>query len=158
MTRDEIIDYASRYMDANEIVQFPQEGEAFAFFVRELPLDKILDADEGWKFAGYNMCTGYVLDDESKPAGKWIWINYISLLMFPPRSSAFKLQPPHVCRGRWQNPDRTHEYRMVVLDLADQYGGFSQEPDPKLPKATIDPAPGETPSNILPFPGKKRAK
>ena len=126
LTQQEIIDYASRYVSSAEITDFPCDGDLFCLLARKLPAGKILAEEEGWAFQGYNICLGYTLDEESKPAGKWLWMHFASLSSFPPSQQAFKLQPPHVVRGRFQNPGHTHEYRIVKVSMKkteEQAGG-----------------------------------
>lgn len=138
MKREEIIEYASRYIDREDMVDFPNEGEIFAFLHRELPDNKILKDDEGWTFGGYGQLIEYELDMNAKPVGKWIDVHYLSLITFPPEERTIRLQPPHIVLGKFKDPTLTIETQMVSLrefreDLEDDF----EE------------------SKILQFPGKK---
>jgi hypothetical protein len=117
LSRQEIIDFASRYVEPGEAVDFPNHGELFCLIGRDLPDGKILTDEEGWSFQGYSICLGYTLDNEAVPPGKWLWMQFASLAAFPPQQQVLKLQPPHVVRGRFQNPDRTKEFRILKISL-----------------------------------------
>jgi hypothetical protein len=118
LTKQEIIDYASRYTTPDEHADFPVSGDLFCLLDREIPADKVLAEEEGWRFSGYGVCLGYALDEEAKPAGKWLWMHFASLSAFPPTAQVFKLQPPHVVKGRFFDPTRTREFRIVKVNLA----------------------------------------
>lgn len=122
LTRDEIIDLASRYTTQDELTDFPFDGDVFCILIREVPKDKVLQEEEGWAFRGYGICLGYVTDDEAKPAGKWLWMHFASLDTFPPGAQVLKLQPPHVVKGRFQNAERTHEIRMIKVSVKNAIG------------------------------------
>ncbi|MBN1130963.1 MAG: hypothetical protein JXA71_18380 [Chitinispirillaceae bacterium] len=117
LSQQEIIDYASRYVNSNEVIDFPCNGDLFCLIGRDLPMNRVLTEEEGWNFQGYGICLGYTLDEEAKPPGKWLWMHFASLATFPPAEQVFKLQPPHVVRGRFQNPGRTGEYRIIKVNL-----------------------------------------
>lgn len=117
MPKDEIIDLASRYVSSEEITDFPHDGDLFCLLIREIPENKVLTDEEGWGFRGYGVCIGYVVDEEVKPRGKWLWMHFASLESFPPAAQVLKLQPPHVVKGRFQNPERTHEIRILKVSL-----------------------------------------
>jgi hypothetical protein len=147
LTRQEILDYALRYIGREEVTDFPIEGELFCFIEREVPAGKVLKDDEGWRFAGYQVCTGYVLDDDSKPVGKWVWMNYLSLESFPPQPRVVKLQPPHVVKGQFQNDARTRDIRILKIPT-----GHTDMPG----TAALDH--GGTTSSAQPASAKKEAK
>ncbi|MBN2188106.1 MAG: hypothetical protein JW699_01530 [Chitinispirillaceae bacterium] len=117
LTRQEIIDFASRYVAPEQIGDFPFDGDIFCLLDRKLIEGKVLKEEEGWQFRGYGVCSGYSLDSEVKPAGKWLWMHFVSLAVFPPAPQTMRLQPPHVVRGRFQDPSRTREYRIIKVDL-----------------------------------------
>ena len=117
LSQQEIIDYASRYVESGEMVDFPFNGDLFCLIGRDLPENKVLAEEEGWGFQGYGICLGYTLDMEAKPLGKWLWMHFASLAVFPPAEQVFKLQPPHVVKGRFQNPGRSSEFRMIKVKL-----------------------------------------
>lgn len=120
LSRDEIIDYASRYVQMDEIIDFPSEGDTFCLLLKDLqatPPNTVQNDEEGWGFGGYGLCIGYTLDDQAKPMGKWIWMHFASLSVFPPAPQVLKLQPPHIVKGRFQNPERTHEIRILKIDI-----------------------------------------
>ena len=117
ISRDEIIELASRYVTAEEITDLPFENDIFCMLIRDIPQDKILQEEEGWSFRGYGICIGYVKDEEVKPAGKWLWMHFASLDTFPPAVQVLKLQPPHVVKGRFQNSERTHEIRILKISI-----------------------------------------
>jgi hypothetical protein len=160
LTRKEILDYASRYVTPDEAADFPMDGELFCMLERELPPNKVLDDLEGWKFAGYGLCKGYRIDDDSRPAGKWIWFEYVSLAKFPPHATVSKLQPPHVVKGSWQNSERTREFKVMRIavddasmrDYADTMQG-SVERGGRSAEKPAQPADGDLPGNVLRFPG-----
>ncbi|MBD3322142.1 MAG: hypothetical protein GF350_13675, partial [Chitinivibrionales bacterium] len=52
LSRDQIIEYATRYIPENEIVDFPQKNDVFCFL--EMPLDSPDNEQSNWSFAGYN--------------------------------------------------------------------------------------------------------
>ncbi len=118
LSREEIVDLASRYVSAEEITDFTCEGDVFSLLIRELPQDKVLSDEEGWGFGGYGLCLGYTVDHEAKPAGKWLWMHFASLQSFPPSPQVIRLQPPHVVKGRFQNPERTQEIRILKIDFS----------------------------------------
>ncbi len=128
LTRQDILNYAARYVTPGAVAEFPFNGDFFCLLGRELPKGKILTEEEGWTFQGYGICSGYLLDDEAKPSGKWLWMHFVSLAVFPPSPQVLKLQPPHVVKGRFQNQDRTKEFRIlkVQLDIGAQEGLFMQ--------------------------------
>ena len=115
MTREELMAYASRYVSDEEVADFPVDGDLFCMMARELPNDRAIEEHEGWQFAGYGICSGYSLDEDEKPQGKWVWFEFLSLVTFPPRVAVLRLQPPHVVKGRFQNTSRTLEYRMLKV-------------------------------------------
>lgn len=115
LTRDEILEYASPYLTDNDTAEFALPGDLFCMVTRALPSDTTPGENEGWRFAVYGVCTRYLLDEETKPAGKWIWFEFISLNTFPPQLTMLKLQPPHIVRGRFQSPTRTEEFRLFPL-------------------------------------------
>lgn len=145
ISKDEIIDLASRYTSSEEITDFPFESDLFCILVRELPENKILTDEEGWAFRGYGICIGYTIDEEAKPRGKWLWMHFASLDAFPPVAQIFKLQPPHVVKGRFQNPERNHEIRLLKVNLANVSKVLSANSNenptaPEPQSATIDAA------------------
>ncbi len=149
-TKDEIIDMACKYIGADEVVDFPQENELFFFAVRELAQNKVLGDEEGWMFRGYAYCHGYTFDEESKPRGKWIWMHFTDLSTFPPQRQTMKLQPPHIAKGKFQNPERTVEIRFLHIDIN----------MPVQPVENTEPEPPKTTENtdekIVQFRTKKR--
>jgi hypothetical protein len=117
LTRQEIIEYASRYVAPEQVGDFPFEGDLFCLLDRKLIEGKELKDEEGWRFQGYGICSGYAIDGAAKPAGKWLWMHFVSLTAFPPSPQTIKLQPPHVVRGRFHDPSRTREFRILKVDL-----------------------------------------
>jgi hypothetical protein len=115
LAREEITNLALRYIAAEEIGDFPFEGDLFCLLIRQLPADRVLPEAEGWAFNGYGICTGYAYDDDVKPHGKWLWMHFASLAAFPPVAQVLKLQPPQVVKGRFHSADRTHEIRIVKV-------------------------------------------
>ncbi len=137
MKTEEIQEIASRYIDAEDMVPVPEEGEVFCFFHRELPDNKVLEDDEGWEFGGYGQLIEYELDMLAKPVGKWITMHYTSLAMFPPRPAELRLQPPHIVLGKFTNPEKT--VQTWVLCLRDDEEDDEIEAEP----------------NVMQFPGRK---
>jgi len=117
MTKNEIIDYALRYISPDEITDFPEPQDLFVMLMRKCPDAENLKNPPEWQFSGYNICQNYSLDLEAKPTGKWIWFSFISLAAFPPQKSVLKLQPPHIAKGYYQSPDRIYEFKIVKISL-----------------------------------------
>ena len=117
MTRDEIITLASRYINPDDKIDFPLKNDVFCLLKREIPDNTVLTDEEGWIFGGYGICLGYLPDEQSKPIGKWIFMHFASLDTFPPSAQVLKLQPPHIVNGRFQNPERTKEIRILKIGL-----------------------------------------
>jgi hypothetical protein len=136
LSRDEIIELASRYVTVAEMVDFPYDGDIFCLLIRTISTDKVLKDDEGWGFGGYGLCIEYTLEEETKPAGKWLWMQFASLDRFPPSQQVFKLQPPHVAKGQFQNPERTHEIRILKLDIRK-----AMQMTERAPQKTDQPSP-----------------
>lgn len=136
ISRDEIIDLASRYTSVEEITDFTFEGDVFSLLIREVPQNKVLSDEEGWSFSGYGICFGYTVDQDAKPAGKWLWMHFASLQDFPPATQVIRLQPPHVVKGRFQNPERTHEIRILKVNFSNALSqtGTSQENEENAPE------------------------
>ena len=140
ISRDEIIDLASKYISPDELTDFPFDGDLFCLLIRATPENEVVPDEEGWTFRGYGICVGYTIDEESKPRGKWLWMHFASLDSFPPVTQILKLQPPHVVKGRFQNPERTHEIKMLKVD-ASNIGNILEPktqntPEPEKEKST----------------------
>ena len=60
LARDEIVDYALRYVDKSEIADFAYDGDLFCFFERSTQAHADDKDGTSWKFAGYGICIGYV--------------------------------------------------------------------------------------------------
>ena len=118
LSKEEIINLALRYVPSEEIADFPYQGDLFCLLIRQLSIERVLAEEEGWAFNGYGICTGYSYDEEAKPRGKWIWMHFASLAIFPPVAQVLKLQPPHIIKGRFESADRTHEIRIVKVAFA----------------------------------------
>jgi hypothetical protein len=158
LSQQEIIDYASRYVDSKEIVDFPFEGDLFCLIGRDLPEGKMLKDEEGWGFQGYGVCLGYTLDNEAKPLGKWLWMHFASLTVFPPAEQVFKLQPPHVVKGRFQNPARSKEFRIIKVKMGIQAGNGMTVPSSQVSGDTGDSVstpPSSVEGKIVKFRRKK---
>jgi hypothetical protein len=117
MTRDEIITLASRYIEEDDAIDFPMKDDTFCLLARDIPENTVLKEEEGWAFSGYGVCLGYLPDEQAKPVGKWIFMHFASLDSFPPSQQVLRLQPPHIVKGRFQNPERTREIRILKLVL-----------------------------------------
>ena len=128
LSRQEILDYAGRYVTPDAVTEFPFNGDLFCLLGRELPEGKVLTDEEGWVFQGYGICSGYVIDDEAKPLGKWVWMHFVSLATFPPAPQVLKLQPPHIVKGRFQDAGRTREFRILKVGI--DGGSGKQESGP----------------------------
>jgi hypothetical protein len=122
MTRDEIITLASRYIEDDDAIDFPMKDDTFCLLTRDIGQNTVLKEEEGWAFSGYGVCLGYLPDEQAKPVGKWIFMHFASLNSFPPSQQVLRLQPPHIVKGRFQNPERTREIRILklVLGASDQ--------------------------------------
>ena len=155
LTKQEIIDYASRYATPDEHTDFPLSGDLFCLLGREIPIDKFLAEEEGWQFQGYGICLGYTLDEEVMPSGKWLWMHFASLSAFPPAAQVFRLQPPHVVKGRFFDPSRTREFRIVKVNLTKTAGAAGTVPMGKNAGRTIDQGADATKRKIVKFRKKK---
>jgi hypothetical protein len=150
LSRQEIIDYASRYVAPEQIGDFPFDGDIFCLLDRKLIEGKVLKEEEGWQFKGYGVCSGYSLDSETKPAGKWLWMHFVSFTTFPPSPQTIKLQPPHVVKGRFHDPARTREFRIIKVDMKKENQGAGKDISPKeIPQEELIKA------RIVPFRKKK---
>lgn len=119
LSRQDILDYATRYVSHEEIIDFPVDGDLFVFLAR--PAQNLPSPDNKepqWEFGGYGVCLGYEMDAESKPEGKWLFMKFATLATFPPAVQSIKLQPPHVATGRFSSADRSRELRIVRIDLS----------------------------------------
>jgi hypothetical protein len=117
LSKQEIIDLASRYIPPEETVDFPHDNDLFCFFQRKLSGTMPVADDAGWEFGGYAVCLGYVIDEGEIPAGKWLWMHCAFLTSFPPIAQALRLQPPHAVKGRFQSPGRAMEFRMAKVAM-----------------------------------------
>jgi len=135
LSKQDIIDYASRYAEPDAHTDFPMDNDLFCLLGRELPDNKVLAEEEGWLFQGYGVCLGYALDEDAKPAGKWLWMHFASLSAFPPAAQVFKLQPPHVVKGRFFDPARAREFRIVKVSLKKAGAGAEKDPPVSPDKA-----------------------
>ncbi len=135
MTRDEIITLASRYIDEDDAIDFPMKDDTFCLLTRDISQNTVLKEEEGWTFSGYGVCLGYLPDDQAKPIGKWIFMHFASFNSFPPSQQVLRLQPPHIVKGRFQNPERTREIRILklVLGASDQNSGDINDTAPEKP-------------------------
>jgi hypothetical protein len=156
LSKQEIMDYASRYVAPEDATDFAHDNDLFCIVVRKLSSDKVLAADEGWQFQGYGICVGYTVDGQEIPVGKWLWMHFVSLATFPPSMQTLKLQPPHAVKGTYQNPQRTEEFRILKININDNAvpprAPDAAPPDPVAP--AVRPA-----GKVLAFrkkPAKKR--
>ncbi len=153
LSREEIIELALRYISEDEITDFPQEDDLFCFMERKVPEGKVLKESEGWHFGGYAICKGYEYDTESKPEGKWLWFNFVSLNTFPPTRQNLKLQPPHIAKGIFMNSDRNSELKMVrIPEYFLDADALQSEQDAGKKEGDSDAPPED---KIIPFPQKK---
>ncbi len=156
MSRTDIIDYAARYVDPKDVIDFPFNNDLFCLLGRKVGTEPLPD-DEGWEFNGYGVCTGYVLDDLEMPVGKWIWMYFAALSTFPPQQQVLKLQPPHIVKGGFQNPERTYEFKFIKVRLNGEQAENSI-PAEEQPAKANNSAQENTPQkadNIVPFRRKK---
>jgi hypothetical protein len=158
LSKQEIIDLASRYTAPEEIVDFPGTGDLFCMMQRSATETSPQGDDEGWKFAGYGICTGYTIDDSEVPAGKWLWMRFTSLAVFPPLSQALKLQPPHVAKGRFQSQDRGTDFRIMKISSKDILGETENTDVPVERKLEKKKPRGKDTGNIVAFRKKGDAK
>jgi hypothetical protein len=150
LTREQIIEYARRYVDEDEVGDFPHDGDLFCIMHRETGEAGADSEGPQWRFSGYGICIDYILDDRAKPMGKWVWMQYLSLDTFPPRRMSLRLQPPHVVKGSFQNPSRSHETRILHIDT--QAGGGESRPvhDEEGQGSSVE-------GKILKFPGSRHS-
>ena len=150
MTRDEIITLASRYIDSDTEIDFPMKNDVFCLLSRDLPENKVLTDEEGWGFTGYGICLGYIPDEQAKPIGKWIFMHFASLDSFPPTAQVLKLQPPHIVKGRFQNPERTREIRILKVELTPR-PPFEETQNKKNTPEKVESHKGAAEKNIIQF-------
>jgi len=143
MRKQEILDLASRYVSV-ENADFPIDGELFYFQIRDVPDNKVLKDNEGWKFSGYAQVIEYVLDTEAKPVGKWVFMVYFDLTQFPLKESSLRLQPPHITSGLFHSDTRSHQISIVKCNL--------NKPGPMADDDENSSGPQK--GNIIPFPKK----
>lgn len=156
LSRDEILDLASRYISPDEVVDFPYEGDVFCLLSRQIPQNQTVSEEEGWSFSGYGICVGYTVDEEAKPRGKWLWMHFASLVAFPPVTQVLKLQPPHVVKGNFQNAERSHDIRIIKINTNNVLNVLEQKMEPEkkeLPTKTT-----ENSRKIVQFRRKNTAK
>lgn len=157
LSRDEILDLASRYISADEATDFPFEGDVFCLLSRQLTQDKPQADEDGWAFSGYGICIGYTMDEEAKPRGKWLWMHFVSLAAFPPVNQVLKLQPPHVVKGGFQSADRSHEIRIIKISTNNVLNALEQKmEEPK--KESIAQDKTDTDKKIVQFRRKNTVK
>jgi len=156
-------------VEANEVVDFPMDGDLFCTLRRAIPDSGApLNPLEGWEFEEYGICTEYHVDINAKPYGKWLWFGFISLSTFPPRPSSFRLQPPHVAKGRFMDASRTIERRIMRLPTEKEallalmkMARQDEEPDAPSPEPNSKDAANESdgsddlPDNVIRFPGSQ---
>jgi len=146
---EEILKLALRYIDEEDIVDFPQPRDLFCIMERKLPDDKALKDNEGWRFSGYGVCKSYEFDPESKPKGKWLWFNFLSLMTFPPSQQSLKLQPPHIVKGRFHTADRGSEIKIIrIPDYFQEAARMHEEKQPESTGQSFD-------DKIIQFPGNR---
>ncbi len=155
LSRDEILDLASRYTSPNEVSDFPFEGDLFCLLSRSISQEGQQPASEKdeWSFNGYGVCIGYTIDEEAKPKGKWLWMHFASLAVFPPVTQVLKLQPPHVVKGCFQSADRSSEIRIIKIST----GNAPNTLENKLEHPKVEMATQEVPNDkkIIKFRKKK---
>ena len=122
LSREELINLASRYTTLDQAVDFPFDGDIFCILMRPVPENPDTKEEDGWIFNGYGVCIGYTMDEEAKPMGKWLWMHFASLNTFPPVSQVLKLQPPHIIKGRFQNATRTQDVKIIKMGTANMLG------------------------------------
>jgi len=158
LTRDEIIQYATRYVAASDVGDFPMDGDLFCLFSRRTDSNGGPAREPQWQFEGYGICRGYRLDGGTKPAGKWVWFEYLSLATFPPHVTEIKLQPPHVVTGTFQTGDRGREMRVVRMPATPGPDATAGEGSALLSGAGAAGPEGPLPQNVLRFPGPRSRK
>jgi hypothetical protein len=119
LTREQILEYAQRYVPDATGTDFPFNRDLFCFFERSSEYRDLANSTARWKFGGYAICLKYTLDEDTKPEGKWLWLHFVSLSTFPPARQVLKLQPPHVVLGEFQSSDRSMDIRIVRMDAED---------------------------------------
>jgi len=158
LTADEILEYASRYIDTRGKDPV-RPGEIFAQFARPLDQQKPMPDESAWEFLCFSLCTAYYLDDSAKPLGKWIFMEFWQLTNYPPTKASLRLQPPHIALGKFQNADRSLEIKMVRWNPPLIHGNtISQAYTPHLnlsTSASPNPNPESVGTHTLEFPAKQ---
>lgn len=139
MTREELMELALRYVPREEMRDFPWEGDLFALLHRSPLVGGNESAESAWECVGYGMCLKYTLDNDAKPAGKWVWMHFVSLTAFPPVKQVLKLQPPHIVKGSFRTADTGEELRIVRIDWTAATAPDS--PAPPRPQEPSGPQP-----------------
>lgn len=127
LSKEEILDLASRYIPPSEVIDFPFEGDLFCLLSRSISQDQPSPEEQDWSFNGYGICIGYTIDEEAKPLGKWLWMHFASLVTFPPVTQVLKLQPPHVVKGSFQNADRSLEIRIIKINTGNVHDALEKK-------------------------------
>lgn len=123
LKKQEIIDFALQYINEKDIVDFPDKGEVFFL---KLETVEPLNDDEGNAVpvgtahpVMWGVCTGYSLDYECKPEGKWLYMLFTSLRPSGAvvLNQSFRLQPPHIAMGEWFEPGRRFKYVLTSFNM-----------------------------------------
>lgn len=157
LSKQEILDYASRYVAPQDAADFAHNNDLFCMLGRTIVSDTVMADDKGWEFRGYGLCIGYTVDEIEIPVGKWLWMHFVSLATFPPSMQTLKLQPPHVVKALYQNPERTEEFRIVKINMQDSSASATVPltvEKKESPQSPASPGPGR---KVLLFRKKPRA-
>lgn len=130
LSKEEILDLASRYTSPNEVIDFPFEGDLFCLLSRSISQSQPTSEEQDWSFNGYGICIGYTIDEEAKPRGKWLWMHFASLVTFPPVTQVLKLQPPHVVKGSFHSADRSSEIRIIKISTGNALNALEKKLEP----------------------------
>lgn len=141
---EEIRELALRYIGEDECGALIYPKDVFAMRVRPLSQKAVFGKKKNndWLFAGYGLLLDYKINPDEKPYGKWITVKFLNLTVFPPSPAEFRLQPPHIAKGYFQNFDRTSE-TFITPVFSPQAADISESENDK----------NEKEAEILKFPG-----
>lgn len=113
---EDIRELALRYITEDECGELIYPNDIFALKIRKISSIFSKKKDDKWLFGGYGVLLDYTINPDEKPYGKWITMKYLSLAVYPPIVSEFRLQPPHIAKGYFQSFDRVSEIKIEKIE------------------------------------------